>query len=869
MALPKYDFYLGEQYNKLLLLLYEVGGGYISTVRYVELKSEYLFIDKIFKKSTARITYYDENETYLGFYPLYSAANRVISVAPGSKYMTISFEASEENLQPYVSDEYGEDHFADFVYAVYPCNPVYKALSKKLSKESNQEFFRETLEGNISLHGEDFLKVYSASLDTKFSFLVFRKGSLFFKDYFAKTSCTFDYEKKICKPKLAKEDQYSSIMNKYDTVYNLYNLRVPTSQINITKRPAIQLYVAGSQRVTTVLDGAFWESEVIEEQINEFELDTKYHFVKKASIGEYQFELKNGSSGTIAFSGSFDNEDMSMSGRNRQYCCYLKKVANKGSAFEGPYSAYEYTLAQDLYTRDEKQSYTSLATGASFFAEDSYVIRIVNSENQKAWESEQLFHVNSSYFKVLGVGPAVNFKSTTEGYTDTGSLEVIGVNPVFARLICDVETITTPNGNTYNTYEIPYDDFVQDNRNYKRCYGIDFGDVLSTFAFSDKPTRYGQDDAGLYFTRPSSGAGLNVIPLDQSQWINSALWYSFSEYYPELDQAASKKYYLKDAYHIADVIQCLLNKIAPGLQHKATAEYSQFLYGESNPIRVNKIALFMTQKTNILKGEYAEAAKKVEVSLEDVMEMLQKCFKCYFWVEDNKLRIEHISWFQNGGSYDRDIHKVGLNLKDRKDKFNKMWAGYFQSEITYDVQDLSARYSFQYMDDQTEVFSDVSFEVDANYVEASKSEDITVSNFAVDIDYMLISPNSFSEEGFALIGAVLEEGKYTCPVVSQSLTTEEGHSYTVRVQNGYLSWPQLLSYYMYDLPALSLTGSFVKDLMPVSTMRFMQHEIKIPLPDGFNIQNSIATALGEGVVRQANIDLTTQVADITLEYSPA
>ena len=133
---------------------------------------------------------------------------------------------------------------------------------------------------------------------------------------------------------------------------------------------------------------------------------------------------------------------------------------------------------------------------------------------------------------------------------------------------------------------------------------------------------------------------------------------------------------------------------------------------------------------------------------------------------------------------------------------------------------------------------------------------------------MLISPNSFSEEGFVLIGAILEEGKYTCPVVPQSLTTEEGYSYTVRVQNGYLSWPQLLSYYMYDLPALSLTGSFVEDLIPVSTKRFMQHEIKIPLPDDFNMRNSIATVLGEGVVRQASIDLTTQVADITLEYSP-
>jgi hypothetical protein len=133
---------------------------------------------------------------------------------------------------------------------------------------------------------------------------------------------------------------------------------------------------------------------------------------------------------------------------------------------------------------------------------------------------------------------------------------------------------------------------------------------------------------------------------------------------------------------------------------------------------------------------------------------------------------------------------------------------------------------------------------------------------------MLISPNSFSEEGFVLIGADKQGTTYSCPVLPQNVLSEDGNSYTISVQNGYLSWTYLLDYYMYDLPALRITGAPVEGLEPVSTTRFMTHKIKIPLPDLFSAQSSIKTKIGKGVVEQMDEDIETGIANITLSYEP-
>ena len=72
------------------------------------------------------------------------------------------------------------------------------------------------------------------------------------------------------------------------------------------------------------------------------------------------------------------------------------------------------------------------------------------------------------------------------------------------------------------------------------------------------------------------------------------------------------------------------------------------------------------------------------------MKMLRDCFRCYWYIEDNKLKIEHISFFMNGGSYNYSA-QTQLDFTKLKDQFNKKLTAYFQSEIEFDKSELNQR----------------------------------------------------------------------------------------------------------------------------------------------------------------------------------
>ena len=93
--------------------------------------------------------------------------------------------------------------------------------------------------------------------------------------------------------------------------------------------------------------------------------------------------------------------------------------------------------------------------------------------------------------------------------------------------MCDVDTITDSEGTKY-TYALPSNDFVTDNRNYRRCIGLKGGLFFCTSRTVDEPTRYGLNDYGQYFTNQfipiSTGIG-RPLPISRNSWANASLWY--------------------------------------------------------------------------------------------------------------------------------------------------------------------------------------------------------------------------------------------------------------------------------------------------------------------------------------------------------
>ena len=218
---------------------------------------------------------------------------------------------------------------------------------------------------------------------------------------------------------------------------------------------------------------------------------------------------------------------------------------------------------------------------------------------------------------------------------------------------------------------------------------------------------------------------------------------------------------MRDAYPIASVISVLLGQIAPGITHDATTDYSRFLYGDADPLNGETHNLFISPKSNLVYADYDQPAQKAPVTLKQVLDMLRDCFRCYWFVDDQKrFRIEHIEFFRRGGTYAViPGPAIGIDLTQEVVTRNgKPW-GTAQNAYKFEKPDMAAWYQFGWMDDVTKPFNGDPIKILSKYVNPDKIEDVIVSSFTSDVDYILLNPAGVSKDGFVLLDGRFDPGK--------------------------------------------------------------------------------------------------------------
>ena len=637
-------------------------------------------------------------------------------------------------------------------------NPHYKELNKKYAKESGQEFFRITLDGKITLFGDDYELINNASIEDNLLFVIDKlnrttnKWTEYYRGEFNKTDCKLDYEKKSCEIKTSPLDQYTQVMNKYDNTYDLIKLAPAISKINLHKRALMQVYVRGANSISNFLGGTYWEDDVNEVIDSHNDLISKYYFSYVKAGNEFYVSGAGISDVNGVYAGTNGSWQKWYGYRGQ-----LTKVTSKGD----PAPISNMPKVYSIYAKADRTAAYDEPTET--YAEDLYKFQIVRTSDSKVlYESEWTFYTSSEdiYADNMYIGRDDIKMTNKSNSSDRFTLTNVFVYHVYQRLLCDVDTVEDSEG-IKETYDIPTDDFVFDNRNYKKCIGLRGGLFFCTSRTSTEPTKYGMNDYGEYFTSDFIAATMGVgrpLPISRNFWANASLWYVYDFWYEYFEEGLRKQYTLKDSYSVGAVIKALLKKIDPSLTHEETAEYSRFLYDTSVPISMARFYPHITPKTNILKGDYDQAAQKAEITFEELMNMLRDCFRCYWYIEDGKFKVEHVSFFMNGGSYSAQTN-YQLDFTKLKDQFNKKLSSYFQSSIEFDKSELSARYEFNWMDDVTDLMGNVTLDINANYVQKDKTEEINVSQFTSDIDLMLLNPTNFSEDGFALLCPI--KGSFT------------------------------------------------------------------------------------------------------------
>lgn len=832
MIPPKYNFYIGkiDKYAYLFQdadldaqgnLLRNVPGKYASPITDLEV-GKCVFFNLTSMHSHNAVFFYDRNKSFISHVSLLESNGLVITPPSGAKYWAVRFTASDANFMAKKD--------TNFIYFVEAVQPHFKDLSKKYSKESGQEFFRTSMDGKINLFGHAYEIVNKSDLEDQLIFIInkFNKASNkwleYYKGRFSKTDCAFDHDKKRCELKTTAIDNYTEIIDKYENTYDLIKLAPELSNINLYKRSLMQVYIRGASSITNFFGGTYWEDDVDEAIDSHDALINKYYFAYIKAGNE--FYVKN--AGIPAVNGVYAGTNGYWSQWNG-HTCYMDTDT------PGKYG-YIYIKRNS----DNKILYRSEEQWTFIGADNCYIDR------------EDIVMVNVS------------------NSSDRFTLSDVFVYHIYRRLLCDVDTVPDSTG-VKNTYDLPVDDFVTDNRNYKKCIGLTGGLFFCTSRAVDEPTKYGLNDYGQYFTNQfipmTAGLG-RPLPISRNSWANASLWYVYDSYYEYREEKLRKQYTLKDCYSIGAAIKAILKKIDPTLSHEATAEYSQFLYGDVNPLGLERFYVYISQKTNILKGNYDQPAQKAEISLEELMKMLRDCFRCYWYIENNKLKIEHIHFFMNGGSYSNKS-SYQLDFTKLKDMFNKKPSAYFQSEIEFDKSDLNHRYEFGWMDGATDLFGGVAIDIKSNYVQKNKTEEINVGQFSSDVDYMLFNPTSFSDDGFALLCPVKKGTTLELPVlVVEGLIDENGDTYKAVAQNWYASWIYLQNLYMWDMPATELESNTLGPMRAIDTKKCMKHAIEFLAEEDPNELELIKTSFGDGKIDEMSINIDTRQVKINLLYRP-
>lgn len=708
--------------------------------------------------------------------------------------------------------------------------PHYKELNKKYAKESGQEFFRISLDGKINLFGSDYEIISQSSIEDQLIFIVdkynntSKKWVEYYRGEFSKTDCKFDHDKKKCELKTTAVDGYTEVMNKYENTYDLIKLAPEISKINLHKRSLMQVYISGANSISNFFGGIYWEGDVNEAIDDHDTLVNKYYF-------SY---IKAGNEFYVRGAGISDVNGV-YAGINGYWSCWNGYTCYMGT--DTPMTkAYIYIKRNSdgtvLYQSVKQWMFTN-AGNCYIGRENIEMVNVSNPSDKFTIESPFLYHI-------------------------------------YQRLLCDVDSVKDSEG-IKNTYDLPSDDFVTDNRNYKKCIGLTGGMFFCTSRTVTEPTKYGLNDYGEYFTNefiPASAGIGRPLPISRNSWANASLWYVYDSYYSLFEQRLRKQYTLRDSYSIAAAIKALLKEIDPNITHEPTSEYSQFLYGSSNPLGMKRFYVYITQKTNILKGDYDRPAQKAEASLEELMKMLRDCFRCYWYIEDNKFKIEHIYFFMNGGSYSGKSN-YQLDFTKLTDQFNKKLSSYFQSEVEFEKSDLNQRYEFAWMDDVTDLFGGNTIDVKSNYIQKDKTEEINIGQFSSDVDYMLFNPSNFSEDGFALLCPVKNGSTLELPIITvNDLVDENKDIYTAVAQNWYASWIYLQNFYLWDMPAYNIKSNVLNYLYARDIKKCMKHTIEFPTEEDLDELELIKTSFGNGKIDEISISLDTRIAKVNLLYKP-
>lgn len=712
-------------------------------------------------------------------------------------------------------------------------------LGLRLAMQSNERFYRQELSGKLTFTGKDYDYIYMQDFETEYTLELYISRDLgkswikLFTGTFAKTDCTFNEDNHTIEVKPDVLDRYTDILNNIENEYNLIELMPETVKMKYTKRPMIQVYSPGETVVSNFVGSNYWESDVNSSDDEDFLVNTCHFGIAMADISiniTTDTVTKPEDVGGVYYGNAIIKSSVSpfhatfnLTGGNGKY--YIRVTAT--------YLPIQGQITYDLIRYSD---YKTLFT----YTDNKWNYKFMFDFTMNAVPSEGGEESGEETTEIAGMCHCSQTSSN-----------------IYSRILLDSNTY---DGN--DTYPLTSDDIIYENLNYHYVYPVTFEVIESTSNTSVEPTKYGKAPNGEYYMPPANG---EYYPVAQSTWSYTSKWMNRDNIPSNLETNATTEYELKDGYLLSSILQKLLAQINPNITHRAEKEYSEVLYGDTNPIGLIKSILIVTPKSNITRGEYKEPAKTAMTTLKQFTDMLKNMLQCYWFIdENNRFRIEHISWFMNGGTYNGNNSIVGYDLTVMENIRNSKTWDFAKCEYEFDKDTMPERYTFGWMDEVSMPFMGQPLIVKSKFVQKDMKEEINIANFTSDIDYMLLQPDAISNDGFAIFAASqsIVDGTYKTILLPKTI-----NGITYYLQNGVLSIAQIQErWWLYNLPAKTVNVNGY-DTIVKSIQRKKKQKITFPIViENVNPYNLIKTNIGNGEIENIEINLSNETAEAQLQY---
>lgn len=728
-------------------------------------------------------------------------------------------------------------------------------FSKSIEKESQEVYFREKINSPIRLKGDDYDFIYNTPIENKILVNItqtylnngIEKSVDYFNGYFSRYDCEFDADNKLVEINVSSNDMYEDLLAGIDDEYDIIKLGVPTKRVQYDKRPIIQIYRGGDTKISNFLGGTYWEEDC-NPTTDGNTLYNTYHFSGKDNA----FRIVLAGAGIPTEVAGY----------------YVGNVK--------PTGGFGVTHSGVLRKNKDDDYYIVVEFRAGEYPPVFYrKITVYDVNDLKLFESE------------IGVSSLLNQTSQTllpilaNGASNT-YVATISVQAIYCRWLHNKTGVS-------GSFNRPTNDITEYNSNYIYIMPYGFSAITVTNNTSNTATKYGRvQENDYYYDIPNSTMfSPKYYPVSRSNWLDYSMWFSFSNDYLSEEILMRQTILLKDAYTLEDTIQLLLNKIVGEneITFANDANHSIFFYDTdpfNRPLGKPIYYPIITPKSNVLKGEYDKPAQKGAITLREVFDMLRDVFNCYWRLEkvreNTRLKIEHIQYFENGGSYDANITSIGVDLtQERNLKSKRYYAVDILSYITgkdfpintnkwkYDKSDIPTRIEYAFMDNSSEAFNGFPIVMKSNNVTKGKVNKIQSAKFTTDIDMMVSTPEEFNKDGFALMGAEKVVGQtyeYQLPIIPMNI-----NNMNLYLQNGYLAYVYLHpNYFIYNSPTKYININ-ENDVTAVSTNKIKVQMVEFPTQTDLDYTKNIKSGLGIGTIEKINVYLCNRKNEVTLKFN--